>query len=853
MSSLPPARLHQVSLHSEWEFLAKSWPRPPARLGFSQMEWLPASVPGHVHQDLLHLGILSDPFARLGELGSQWVDEEDWIYRIRFHVSAAPERPRRILRFEGLDTICQVFVDAVPRARHDNMFVPLELDVSDLEEGWHELHVEFHSAKRVGQERRDAYFRREGLPPTIRWFDERAFVRKAQYMFGWDWGPRLISAGIWRPVFLIEYSARLLDVHVSSHQKANGSFELQFESVVEGPARVVHFLFGSNGEPQSPPLEEGSLWTVNDPQLWWPAGLGPQALSTVVSFAIPRDAHPRSFEEAQALALHERRTRIGLRHIELLQKADEVGESFEFLVNGRPLWAVGANWIPDHSFPSQITKDQYRVQLQRAVAMNMNMLRVWGGGLYETDAFYDLADELGLLIWQDFPYSCSHYPDDPPAQAVATREAEENVRRLRNHPSLTLWCGNNENQEMFEKRWEGRDVHPARLHGEQIYEATLPSLLARLDPGRPYVRSSPDRGELPSDGRFGDEHYWDVWHGRGDWKHYEDSMGRFASEFGFASAPGPRTWQRIQHDALALPPRHLSARWHDKTLKGYETFLGYTELHYPGATTIEEWSYYSQLNQRDALRFGIEHFRRSEFCRGTLIWQLNDCWPAQSWAVIDFAGENKAAAFELRRLYAPALVSLRLDQHHAQVWVIADNTQQKFVGRLQLQATSTLDGSVLAEWNDDILLRAGDRALSLSVDLSGLPQTTTLLTARLVDSAPLADSDGARLTDGNRLADGTPLADSATHRLLEEPKHCQVACPRLLIRRVGDELDVHADAPAIDLYLWDPAGNTRLAKNFITLSRPGSVCIPYQGEFETLSARCLGGRCAVSYSESPLR
>lgn len=824
------SRLQRNLLSSNWEFRAASWPEPPEPLGYSRMEWLPAQVPGHVHTDLLRLGVIQDPFIALGELGCQWVDEETWLYRTRLLVEKSPELPCRVLRFAGLDTICRVSIDGIKVAQHDNMHVPLEIDISQLTPGDHELSIAFFPAKQEGERRRALYFEQESLAANTTRFDERAFVRKAQYMFGWDWGPRLISAGIHLPVEVLAFEARLTSVWVRQQHHGSGRVSLHAETTLDqGSAdedlQVVHFLLDPDGRQLSTALSNTTEFILLKPELWWPSGWGKQALYRWQTYLVPADASPKTPELAEQVALDSSHHRIGLRTIELRQELDQIGESFEFLVNGERLYALGANWIPDHSFPSAVTREQYRSQLKHAKELGMNMLRVWGGGLYEHDEFYEAADELGLLVWQDFPFACSHYPDGPPQQASAAEEASANIVRLRNHPSLALWCGNNENQEMFDKGWEGRERHPSRLYGQKLYEGTLPETLARLDPDRPYVRSSPDRGELASDGRFGDEHYWDVWHGRGDWKYYEDSRGRFASEFGFASAPGPRTMAQIHPhaDALEQPKEAREFRFHDKTLKGFDTFVGYVELHYPVAHTAEEWLYYSQLNQRDALRCGIEHFRRGTDCRGSLIWQYNDCYPAQSWAVRDYQGDDKAAAFELRRLYDNLLISFRRDRDKLSVLLVLDNQASDLRSTLEVQATGLSDGSVLRRQECEVHLKPGERSCALALDVHGLDAQSTLVTAS--------------------------YAGRSAVRLLGEPKFLHQNLPRIGLKQESTgELSLRVDRPVIDLFLWDPTGQVQFPENFLTYPRAGTYPLTAKAspeELPRLQARCLAGKVSL--------
>ena len=343
-------------------------------------------------------------------------------------------------------------------------------------------------------------------------------------------------------------------------------------------------------------------------------------------------------------------------------------------------------------------------------------------------------------------------------------------------------------------------------------------MLAELDPTRPYIPTSPWGGPKANGGGIGDQHYWDVWHGRGDWKFYDDSTGRFASEFGFAAAPGHATLRRFAPgagDALALPVRDHRARWHDKTLKGYETFIGYVELHYPASKTLEEWSYFSQLNQRDALRHGIEHFRRSEFCKGSLIWQLNDCWPVQSWAVLDFDATYKAAAYELRRLYAPALASLVVSDGSARVTAILDNAREPLRGEVVLEAHSLLDGKSVGRFTANVELAPGERRQVIEADISGFPRDETILSVS--------------------------FAGTQSFRLLGEPKHARLATPRLVAQVVPGGLAVESDVPVVDLFVWDRDGALELTDNFLTLPAGGRTILRASGKPGRLAARSLAG------------
>lgn len=722
---------------------------------------LPATVPGHVHLDLMRHGVIPNPFERLYENACAWVDERSWSYETEFEWTPSAEHPTRVLRFEGLDTVCTVYVNDEKVADHDNMFLPLEVDVTErLQPGLNRLRIDFQSAIAVGRERRKAYFEANGLDWQTGWFDERAFVRKAGYMSGWDWGPRLVSAGIWQPVQLLEFCGRIKQVSYRQERLASGRFRVWAEPEVEGEGALSIELCGQRrnaGETLEFELDEA---------LWWPAGEGSPNLHRAV---------------ATLDTGHRIEKQIGLRTVRLLRERDEIGRSFEFEVNGRRIYARGANWIPNDSFPARITPEEVSDQIGRYRDLGMNMLRVWGGGFYESEAFYDACDQVGILVWQDFLYACMYYPDGPAEQASAREEASVHVRRLRDRASLALWCGNNENEAMWTGRWGG-DATPPRYYGGEIYDQVLREVVAELDPEHDYIRSSPIaiESEEPESGipaeSWGDSHYWNVWHGQGDWAFYADSKTRFSSEFGFASAPSLDAWKSIfpraewSYDAPDV-------WWHDKTGKGRGNFVGYVELHYPASQTLEDWTYYSQLNQRDALRFGIEHYRRSDFCRGTLIWQINDCWPVQSWAVEDYRRLLKPAGHELARLYAPFTLSLRKVEGGIELYAVND-------------APETVSTRVLAEAADTL---TGDSTTLFDAEVSLKPRERRLLATLSIASEASRTAIRAVAPD---------VSGSERWEFAAEPKETQLS-PVEIVCEIGEVLRVSSDGFVADLVVWD--------------------------------------------------
>ncbi len=771
-----------------------------------------------MHLDLVRHGVIADPFERMNEIGCQWVDQCDWSYRTTFQWAPDDLLPHRVLRFEGLDTVCEIVLNGEVVATSDNMFVPLDVEVGEkLREGSNELLVNFRSAVKVGLERKAKYFETEGLGEHIGRFDERAFVRKAQYMYGWDWGPRLVSCGIWRPVSLLEFKARVLDVHVTQNHANDGSVSVRADTTLDGDIEGIQIrhrmLLGQDiAEGQETPIEELEMWSARaQPTLY--------TLQTWLEC------------EGQEVDYHE--TVVGLSQVRLVQEPDRFGQSFEFEINGRRIWARGANWIPDHSFPSVVSRTRYREQLERAVEMGYNMLRVWGGGLYETDDFYEICDELGILVWQDFPFACSYYPDDEHWQDVVRKEAEVNIRRLRNHPCLALWCGNNENLVMFASKWGGADTNPDYYYGEKLYDEVLPNAVKTLDPGRSYIASSPigapqaeGKYANPNADGYGDQHMWDVWHGRGDWRHYADSATRFSSEFGFAASCSASLWAKTL-DEEDWSPQSPAVRWHDKTGKGQEKFRSYVELHYPVSQTLEDWVYYSQLNQRDALRFGVEHWRRSEYCKGTLVWQMNDCWPVQSWAMLDFDGNFKASAYESSRLYSPLLVSIVREHDVVTLWAVNDS-DRTYSGKALLVATHLETGEILSQCEEEASVEPGERKPVLQSSVSGLPVPVTLLLAK--------------------------FKYAQTWQLLAEPKAARFAPPEpiLVSTYAGSSLEFRHSTPVVDLMFTSEGATLPFEQNFVTRSQPGKSWVPLKSRPESIEARSLAGIHPIVLTRSPI-
>ena len=659
----------------------------------------PAVVPGCIHTDLLDLGLIPDPYLDWNEDLLRWIGRADWRYSTGF--DADPElmaRPVQELVFDGLDTIAEVFLNGTRVGVADNMHTPWRYDVTGLlKPSGNLLEVLFRS----NEEAALAEAERLGDLPRVRRLPYN-FIRKMACNYSWDWGPELVTCGIWRPASLVAHSgARLGQVRplVTQATQDEATVIVHADSVGGEGCTIDVALVGPDGTeaargrgPASGPV----TLTVADPELWWPRSHGGQPLYRV-SVTLLRDDEP----------LDSWSGRIGLRQVGLDTSADAIGSAFALQVNGRPVFVRGANWIPDDCFPSRVGRDRYAARIDQAVRANMNLLRVWGGGLYETDEFYDLCDEAGMLVWQDFAFACACYPEEDPFPARIEAEARANVARLSRHPSLALWSGNNENLWMFQSRrktltgaiWD-EAVGP-RGWGRLYYFGILPKVVAELDPSRPYWPGSPwsdswDRAA--NDDRYGNNHDWDPWNSL-DHTELRRTRPRFVAEYGHAGPATWATWKRTLPDA-ELTPWSAGLDFHNRADRGEAKLKTRLLEHFDAPQDFDDWLYLAQLNQARAIRTGAEwHRALKPRCMGTIVWQLNDCWPVTSWAAVDGDGRRKPLWYQLRASYADRLLTIQPDgaQEGAALWLHADNeTDADWDLDLTLKRIS-FAGEVLAE------------------------------------------------------------------------------------------------------------------------------------------------------------
>ncbi|MFJ8536096.1 glycoside hydrolase family 2 protein [Streptomyces sp. NPDC093591] len=650
---------------------------------------LPAAVPGCVHTDLLAAGVIPDPFLGRNEAEVAWVGRRDWTYETDLTVTSGHEQTDLV--FDGLDTVAEILLDGRLLGRVRNMHRSYRFDVTGLSG---RLSVRFASAYAEAEAVRGKL----GERPAA-YAEPYQYLRKMACSFGWDWGPTLVTAGIWRPVRLEQWStARIARVRpLVTVEQGTGHVELAVDverTRVEAPLTVEATVGGVRARAEIDGTGGVVRLTVPDVELWWPRGYGEQPLY---------DVELTLLQGGDALDVWRRR--VGFRTAELDRRPDEHGTGFTLVVNGERLFARGVNWIPDDVFPSRITRERYRERLRQAADAGVDLVRIWGGGIYESEDFYDACDELGLLVWQDFPFACAAYPEEQPLRGEVEAEARENVVRLMPHPSLVLWNGNNENLWGF-RDWEWEPRLAGDSWGEGYYLGLLPRVVAELDPTRPYTAGSPWSGSWdrhPNDPAHGTHHSWEVWN-REDYADYRLNVPRFVAEFGWQAPPAYATLRRalpgeeLAPDSPGMLHHQKADDGNGKLRRGLERHFAFPEGDLEGSPggNFDRWHYLTQVNQARAVAAGIEHWRSHwPVCAGTVVWQLNDCWPVTSWAAIDGDGREKPLYHELRRLYADRLLTLRVRDGGLELAVV-NQAAEGWAGTARLRRMS-VEGVVAGE------------------------------------------------------------------------------------------------------------------------------------------------------------
>lgn len=801
-----------ASAQSQTYVLDKGWE-------FSQAgsnEWMSARVPGTVHQDLLDHGRLPDPFYGMNEQKVQWVEKEDWLYRTVFTVTAdLLKSDAAWLTFEGLDTYADVYLNGSLLLKADNMFVGHKLAVKDvLREGENRLMIRFRSPveETAPQWDTDGF----NYPADNDHSEKRmsVYTRKAPYSYGWDWGIRLATSGIWRPVKLTFCNGAAIDDFFVRQQEvteqvAKVDNQLEINNVTSTPKEAqvkVVYAYGEQADTltRTVVLQPGKnslsmpAW-IEKPHLWMPNGWGDPALYTFTATVSVDGKEVASREEA-----------IGLRSIRVVMEDDKDGKSFYFEVNGKPMFAKGSNYIPGDALLPNMTGERYARLFEDIRAANMNMVRVWGGGIYEDDRFYEEADRNGILVWQDFIFACTTYPHDPTFLKRVSEEAVYNMRRLRNHASLAMWCGNNEIYEGM-RYWGWKDKYSPVVWKEMtegydvLFRQLLPELVAANDPGRFYMHGSPYEANWgrPESWKIADSHNWGTWYGQKPFESLDTEIPRFMSEYGFQAFPEMKTIRMFASpEDYELESPVMNA--HQKASIGNFLIKKTMALYYKVPEKFEDLIYAGLILQGQGMRHGIEaHRRHRPYCMGSLPWQLNDSWPVVSWSSIDYYGNWKAMHYQIRRAFAPVLVDAIKEGNNLSYYIMSDRlTDEELTLNLELM---DFNGKVYRKQKVDGLLPANTSKLfyqePVEQALAGRDSATTFMhmVVKSKKGEVLSDEIYYFAHPKNQLLPKTPLQ----WQVKQKKGYCEVT--------------VKADKLARDIFIEVPVQGVRFSDNFFDL------------------------------------
>lgn len=793
--------------------------------------WHSAHVPGSVYADLMADGTMPDPFWRENELDAFERMKKDYVYQRTFTVTEAQLAHAHVeLVCEGLDTLAHVSLNGREIAFADNMHITWVWDVKEqLHAGENTLEIRFDSpilycAKKAeeapGWESSDA-------TPGFR------HLRKAHCMFGWDWGPRLPDAGIWRPIFLRTWDTARLENALMLQAHHDGVVDVTIRPEIAGESAWSAEITAPDGEvmiiPETTAAEQ--VVTIEHPQLWWPNGLGKQPLYRVTVRLAAGDTHT---------------WRIGLRTMTVSREKDEWGEEFCHVVNGMKVFAMGADYIPEDNILARVTPERTRRLLEDCKAANFNAIRVWGGGYYPDDAFYDICDELGLLVWQDLMYACAFYDLTPDFERSIRVETHQNVARLRHHASLALICGNNE-MEMFmagansalinHRTWEFVPTYPHHITDYvKMFEYILPAIVKETAPQTYWWPASPSSGgnfDAPNDENRGDNHYWDVWHGEKPFTEYRKFFFRYASEFGFQSFPGLKSVEQF-----TLPDdRNIFSRVmerHQRNQAANGKILSYLSQTFRYPNSFDDLLYASQLMQAEAIRYGVEHWRRNRGrCMGAIIWQLNDIWPVASWASIDYYGRWKALHYAAKRFFAPVMISAEEEGELSQNPKINEYHPAPLEKSFRLNVCNETLRDVTGEvvW----ALRTPDGAI---VRQNQQTLTIPAMSAKWLDKVDCAD---ASLT-GHYISFAFVVDDVAVSEgtcIFCAPKHFEFTDPQLTAETHGDTIIVTSHAYAKQIWLESEDADLLLDDNAFDMNPGTKVVRVLRGAAEKVSVRSV--------------
>ena len=791
------------------------------------LQWQEAIVPGTVYTDLLRNGNMENPYWKDNEDAVCSLMEKDYEYQCTFQGEETSELSSVFLRFEGLDTVADIYLNNVHLGNAESMHRIWEYSVKDiLLSGENTLKVVFHSPLKFIAEA----YKKYGNIGNDDTYEGFMHLRKAHYMFGWDWGAHLPDAGIFRPVFLCSVShGRIDSVYIrQQHEENKCTLKFKGDCIRETPGEyqwrvLVTAPDGQKYETALSAEGEGQL-VIEDPELWWPNGLGDQPLYQVEAQLL----YEGNVEDTW-------KKRIGLRTMTMQRKKDQYGESFAHEVNGKAFFAMGADYIPEEHLLGRRCEEKTRRLLEDCRLANFNVIRVWGGGFYPDDWFFDICDELGLVVWQDFMFACSVYELTPEFEANIRKEFADNIKRLRHHASLGLWCGNNE-MEMFvdERCWvtKASEVRDYLF----MYERIIPEVLGEYDPETFYWPASPSSGgsfDNPNDPDRGDVHYWKVWHGNRPFSEYRKHFFRYASEFGFQALPSKKTIETFTDNPDDWNLFSYIMEKHQRNYGANGKIMNYMQQTYRYPGDFDTVIYASQLLQADAIRYGVEHFRRNRGrCMGAVYWQLNDCWPVISWSSVDYIGRWKALHYYAKRFFAPVMISCQEES-----WL----TQEANMNRQHFQFEKSIHLNVTNETLGDkeILVKWYVRNAAAEI----LREEQTMIQVPALESVWLPKVELPEIDvftqyvsfeaweNGKRISEGTVI--------FSYPKYFRYENPELSCKVEGNQITVSSPVYAKSVEILNEQEDLVLSDNYFDLNGNSRTVEILRGKPEGLKLRSV--------------
>jgi len=767
-------------------------------------KFYPAEVPGTIHTDLLNNHLIPHPYFETGEQQVQWVEEKDWEYQCEFEYAGVNKNSHYEINFQGLDTYAKVYLNGKPILQSDNMFLQYTVDVKKyLTKGANKLKIVFESAVKHGK------IEAKKLPYILPG-DEKVFTRKAQYQYGWDWGPRLVTCGIYKSIGLRAWKGvkiKSLYHHIKSITDTLAEVCMILETESDTIKKQKFHLSVSSITNQimidsSIMMKKGFnrdsiLIKIPNPPLW---NCNLQGKANLFNCLFQTVQNKQQVEQIN--------TTFGLRTIELIKDKDSIGESFYFKINGHPTFMKGANFIPPDNFMAKQRHSYYDV-IEKAKDANLNMLRVWGGGLYLDDEFYDLCDQNGILVWQDFMFACAMYPGDSLFLNTVKQEAEQQVKLLRHHPCLALWCGNNEVDEGWhnwgwQKQYKYSKADSAKIWNDyqKLFHNILPDAVKTYDAKTAYVSSSPMIGWGKKESLLrGDSHYWGVWWGMEPFEVYEKKVGRFMSEYGFQGMPSYFTLKHYG-DSLDLNSTYIKA--HQKHPTGYQTIQTYMERDYTIPNKFFNYVYASQLLQRDGMQIAIEAHRRNKpYCMGTMYWQWNDCWPVTSWSAIDYDHHPKALYYATKRLYANFCISVTKIKNQYQVFVISDSLKS-ISAILEIKLKNTKGETLLTKTKAiSVNENSGEAFESFSdEDFKPFKKNEIYLSCNLIMNEKII---------------------AHKNYFFVKPKELTLYKPTINLTQTDDIIKISSDVFVKDLYLFTKKGEPIISDNYFDVEPNQSI------------------------------